>query len=372
MVQEEKEMKRQNASSSSPPPQSSIQTTTPSTSTPAPPTSSPPDTSPLTTSTPQTTPPTTTPIQLTTSTSSETTHTSTSPPSSPNVSTGTSPTLTSSSSVSVATTIETSLVIGSNANGAFTQTIVTTNVITPSVTPGSSNSSTSSSSHTGAIAGGVVGGVAAVAIIAFLLWYCLRKRKREEFDGDFDPDRVISSPGRGATLPRMDLDATPYSYNPHDGPDMHAQQQPDHDMAQRSDGATGSLPMGAAVPPSQYSHSQYSDPQGNQTSTSGSQYPPTSHGHGPVTMPSGDYAGVSPGPSLNTIGTIPSAKEREAATDRRRLHLSNEDYSGNVGSGSVIQHQDGGRVRLDRTPEEPQREIPPSYDSISPDDEPRH
>lgn len=86
-------------------------------------------------------------------------------------------------------------------------------------------------------------------------------------------------------------------------------------------------------------------------------------------MPSNDFRNVSPGPSLATTGTIPSAKEREMA-DRRRLYLANDEGEGN--SAGVLQHQDGGRIPLDRTPKEQQpHEIPPSYDMISSDEEPR-
>jgi hypothetical protein len=55
------------------------------------------------------------------------------------------------------------------------------------------------------------------------------------------------------------------------------------------------------------------------------------------------------------------------ASERRRLHIANngqgEGGSGQ-GSSSVVQHKDGGRVQQQSTPEE----VPPSYDSISPDE----
>lgn len=82
-----------------------------------------------------------------------------------------------------------------------------------------SGSSNSSSSHTGAIVGGVVGGVVGAAILAALLFFfCRRRRQRDEFDGNFDPDRVVGLSGdnRG-TLPDIDLAAdniTPYNYTP--------------------------------------------------------------------------------------------------------------------------------------------------------------
>jgi len=222
-----------------------------------------------------------------------------------------------------------------------------------------------------------VGGIAALAIISFLLWYCVHKRKRDEFDGNFDPDRVVGgSPGRD-----VDIDVTPYSYNPDEAgtggynnqaPVMPMPQHSGHAMSQRI-GAPAAFAGGmAAVTPSQYSHSQYSDPHANHTSTSGSHYPTTSPQQSIYGMPGTDFRNVSPGPSLATTGTgtIPSAKEREMASDKRRLYLANEEGEGNSGAG-VLQHQDGGRVPLDRTAEEHPNEIPPSYDMISPDKEPR-
>jgi len=91
-------------------------------------------------------------------------------------------------------------------------------------------------------------------------------------------------------------------------------------------------------------------------------------------MPGTDFRDISPGPSLITTatgtGTIPSSKEREMASDKRRLYLANEEGEGNSGA-SFLQHQDGGRVPLARTSEEHPNEIPPSYDMISPDKESR-
>jgi hypothetical protein len=265
------------------------------------------------------------------------------------------------------------LIRGTDANGGlFTQTVVSTNVISPSVAPGSAASSTSPS-HTGAIAGGVAGGVVGLALIALLLWFCIRKRKRDDFDGDFDPDRVVAaSPGRDPTLPRLDMDVTPYAYDPYNGGDADNPSEPPgmpvYNMAQRSDGSAGFLLAGAAVPPSHRSQTPpFSDIQGNLTSTTGSHYPPSSSGHDPLNMLAGDHRGASFG-SSNLPGGILSSKEREAAVERRGLYVANDGYDRGRGSGpDVIQHQDGGRIPLDRTHDVPQREIPPSYDSIGPD-----
>jgi len=262
------------------------------------------------------------------------------------------------------------VVVGTSNGVVYTQTIVSTSYSTP--TGAADNGGSSSSAPTGAIVGGVVGGIAALAIISFLLWYCVRKRKRDEFDGNFDPDRVVGgSPGRD-----VDLDVAPYIYNPDEsgvhgqGPGMPVAQQSGYDMSQRTGAPAAFVGGMAGITPSQYSHSQYSDPHGNHTSTSGSHYASTSPQQSISGMPSNDFRNVSPGPSLATTGTIPSAKEREMASDRRRLYLANDEAEGS--GAAVMQHQDGGRVPLDRTPEEEQpHEIPPSYDMISPDEEPR-
>jgi len=239
-------------------------------------------------------------------------------------------------------------------------TLVYTTMATQTGTSG--NATRTSSSNTGAIAGGAVGGAVGLALIVLLLWFCIRKRKKDDFDGDFDPDHIDASPGRDPTLPRLDMDVTPYAYDPNQGGAVDDPNgRPMYDMAQRSDGSAGFLLAGAVraqTPP-------FSDIHGNQTSTTGSHYPPSSSGHGLLSPGLGDPRDSSSRSSSNPIGSLPSAKEREAA-DRRRLYVANEfDRSGS--SGDVIQHQDGGRVQLDRIHDEPQREIPPSYDSIGPD-----
>lgn len=72
----------------------------------------------------------------------------------------------------------------------------------------------------GPIVGGVVGGLAALGILGALLLYCIRrKRNADDFDGNFDPDRVVGhSGGGGGTLPQVDLGegvvAEPYAYHP--------------------------------------------------------------------------------------------------------------------------------------------------------------
>jgi len=107
------------------------------------------------------------------------------------------------------------------------------------------------------------------------------------------------------------------------------------------------------------------------SSTTGSHYPTTVTDQSVTGMR--DFRGPSPGVSLGTSGTFPSSKEREVASDGGRLRVANDENGGGgsgQGSGGVIvQHIDGGRVeeqqqQQQRSPEE----VPPSYDSISPDE----
>ena len=83
----------------------------------------------------------------------------------------------------------------------------------------------SNKSNTGAIVGGAIGGpsflslisinrnskfksllgVGGLLILAALIFFCLRKRRKDIFDGNFDPAIVGSSSAGGGTLPKIDL-----------------------------------------------------------------------------------------------------------------------------------------------------------------------
>ncbi len=309
--------------------------------------------------------------------------------------------------------------------------VVATTVTLPAAAnnTGSSGSSTTShsTSHTGAIVGGVVGGVGGALLILALIFFLLRRRKRDDFDGDFDPDRVT-----GGRLPNMDLagadEVTPYSYAPGGarvggtggvgGSDMSqhhmdvpaflaggiagagavgARNRPPQSSGPSAPSAYSQQSQSQAPPASQYGGSSsdnhtYPDyaayaayagyphdamsipespPGTNTTSPTSSHFPGGFHPSAVGGAAPGefrDFRHPSPGPSLpgtgssssaGAAGVLPSRKEMES----QRLRVSND-------PGSVMQHQDGGR--LDVTPEEePMHEIPPSYDSIPRDEEGR-
>jgi hypothetical protein len=278
-------------------------------------------------------------------------------------------------------------------------TIFITSVVTgswPTVVASTPTSSSSSSSHTAAIVGGAVGGGVVALALAALFFFCLRRRRslKDEFDGDFDPDRVIGHSAGGGTLPQLDLadEVTPipqpYTDRPHDG-----------SMRQYGDKygdtpyATGAAAGGATSPLSSPSH--YSDGtsyyHGGGTQ-SGEGYPPNSQflqagassGSGAYPQQPLNLYGAAPADwhtprpmaspppstvaSATTGGTGPSArsaKEREAMGRGGQgsgpvLGLATQ-HEVPEGSEDVVVHQDAGRAPSD---EHAPREIPPSYDSI--------
>jgi len=234
------------------------------------------------------------------------------------------------------------------------------------VTAGSSNHS---SSNTGAIVGGIAGGIAGLAAILLIGLFCWRRNRtrRDDFDGNFDPDRVVRHVG---ATDLAGAEVTPYHYEP-GGLAAAGAVAAGAGSAHHSSG-------GSAGPPSSSgggSMRQYQDTQallragsaGAATVTSGSHYAPTSS----------DSASVYPDSSqqhhqpqvLGAVGMpVPqpyrpmSTKEREAARQRGQ--------SGGLGLASaaeeeeVIQHTDGGQIPDTTVAPSSPHEIPPSYDSI--------
>jgi hypothetical protein len=237
------------------------------------------------------------------------------------------------------------LVRGTNNN-----TVVLTSVISTTYV---SAGTTSSSSHTGAIVGGVAGGVVILSLTALFFWFCVRKRKRDEFDGDFDPDHVVaSSPTNDIdpTLPHLDTENTPYAYNSYDGiapydhPDTTEMPVPQYLVPdtvaaiERSDEEFGYSLSCATAPPSYSGHSQTPS------------FPNTLD----------NFRNTSRSGS-NTPGNIPSSKERETAIERRRPNRANEGYDRIQRSAvGVTQHQDGRRALLSYINNGIKRGIPPS------------
>lgn len=229
-----------------------------------------------------------------------------------------------------------------------TQTVISTATLSPS------DSKPTSTSHTGAVVGGVVGGIAGAAILAALIFFLFRRRRqRDDFDGNFDPDRVVGLGDNRGTLPDIDLAAdnvTPYTY--------HAQGQgqgvgPQHPTgpgggapnmtqyggqvpaflagglaggaagATMAHGGQGGGREGAASPPSAYSHSQPTQSNYAHSASDHGGYPeyaayaaytnnaqsaqghslhssPTNTSFGPqlAAVPGRDFRHPSPGPSL--------------------------------------------------------------------------
>ena len=238
------------------------------------------------------------------------------------------------------------------ADGAvFTTTVRSTIIIVPT------GVSSSSSSNTGAIVGGVAGGIAvlAAAIIIFI-FYWRRNRRPEEFDGNFDPDRVVRHAGH---TDLAGAEVTPYSYEP----------------------ASTAL-SGAASPTfsGDSSMRQYRDSQallggaGGATATSGSHYAPTSSDSASPPPGSSNHgrndshggAALAPGFPVPQPYRPLSSKEQEALRQRGEGGLGLASAL-EEGDGEVIQHSDGGRITEPESvpPSRPPQEIPPSYYSIS-------
>jgi len=163
-------------------------------------------------------------------------------------------------------------------------------------------------------------------------------------------------------MPDIDLDGaevTPFQFHPQAAQQQGYSQYPQMapQMVQRPGMAAPVVGGGVA------GHDGYS-------TTTGSHYPTTVTDPSVAGMRDADWRGPSPGPSLGTSGTLPSSKDRDFADERRRLYVSNDERAeagssqGAGSSGGIVQHRDGGRVQEPTVPEE----VPPSYDSIPPDE----
>ena len=214
----------------------------------------------------------------------------------------------------------------------------------------------SKSSNTGAIVGGVAGGVVALSVVIIIFLFCWRRnRRREEFDGNFDPDRVVRHAGH---TDLAGAEVTPYHYEPPStlsGPTSPTFSA-DGSMRQYRDsqGLLGGINGAGGASATTGSH--YAP-----TSSGGTSAPPGASGHDRSNSYSS--AGLGPGFSEAQPYRPLSAKEQEASRQRGEGGLGLASAL-EEGEGDIIQHSDGGRVSEPVPPSSPPHEIPPSYYSI--------
>jgi hypothetical protein len=246
--------------------------------------------------------------------------------------------------------------------------------------------------HTTVVAASAAAGGAVGLIIVFLLGFFLWRRKRGNFDGSFDPTRIVRDPGQ------MDLtgtEVTPYSYEP--------------EAEGVASGYSGpSSPARSGDNMQQYRENQVSLDgnlleAGVATGTSGSRYPNTlsdrTSPHPPPSVArSSSHGSSDAGLGLDFLVMRPyrplSVKERrqreraslvvsnQSAPDENEVEIPHHSDGGHTtmsmvisppqvdadtpsreeGQLEVIQHLDGGQV-IEPVEVDPP-EIPPSYDSI--------
>ena len=258
----------------------------------------------------------------------------------------------------------------SSTDAAGSVVYVTTSVpevITTSIS--SSTTASSSNSHTGVIVGAAVGGVAGITILA-LLFLCIRKRvRKDEFDGNFDPDHVVGRIDRGdGTLPQVNLaeEVTPFPQSYTD--------QGSSSMRQYGESSYIGVPSSLAAS-GQTSQELYPsvDAQSRQFLQHG--LPPAGAYVSPVNMygSTGEWnsprSAASPPPSTSSYNTSSTrgAKEREAlgrGGQGQTLGLATQPETAE-GGADVVVHRDGGRAPVED--HSPPKEIPPAYDSIPQD-----
>ena len=225
--------------------------------------------------------------------------------------------------------------------------------------------------------GAVIGGVAGIAILA-VLFFCIRRRvRKDEFDGNFDPDRVVGhTDGASGTLPRVDIaeEVTPFpqSYTPQGSSSMRQYGESKYLAIPSSLAASGQnsaefFSPGAGAPVD--AQSRPFMPPGFGPSSSGAYLPPINmHGTGPADWYS-PQPGVSPPASTvsNNTTSTRAAKEREALERSGQgagMGLATQQEAAED-NGDVVVHQDAGRAPVEE--HAPPREIPPAYESIPQD-----
>lgn len=223
---------------------------------------------------------------------------------------------------------------------------------------GSSNHS--SSSNTGAIVGGIAGGIAGLVAILLIGIFCWRRNRSrpEDFDGNFDPDRVVRHVG---ATDLAGAEVTPYQYEPGAAAAGAAAAASVHHSP--STGAPSSSGGGSMR---QYTDSQalLAGSAGAATATSGSHYAPTSSDSAsvyPSSLAHSSQQHHAVGMPVAQPYRPMSTKEREAMRQRGQGGLG---LASAAEEEEVIQHTDGGQIPDTSVAPSSPHEIPPSYDSI--------
>lgn len=301
----------------------------------------------------------TTSTPITTYSGSSNAPTSTSPGS-----TGTTPI--ANSMTSVATTVPTTI---TSTNSYGSTTVITTHTYTTTPVAVPTPSPVNNSSNTGAIVGGVVGGLAVIALLGLLFFWLRRRRRRSQFDGNFDPDRIVPHPsGDGTNRPQIDLGdenvITPFDDN-----------MREYGASSLQGAGAAGMGVGAAAAGADTRRTSSQPSPSLQPSATGA-----SHSNEPVQgfvrpVPGEGEQGMyatqqnsttrrpltSPASSVGaSSGRV--MKQQEVAAGRQGPSLSTQQEADGEGSG-VVQHRDAGQALEEEGGE--LRDVPPAYESIS-------
>lgn len=280
-------------------------------------------------------------------------------------STGTTPI--ANSMTSVATTVPTTI---TSTNSYGSTTVITTHTYTTTPVAVPTPSPVNNSSNTGAIVGGVVGGLAVIALLGLLFFWLRRRRRRSQFDGNFDPDRIVPHPsGDGTNRPQIDLGdenvITPFDDNMREygasslqGAGTAGTGVGVGAAAAGADTRRTSSQPSPSLQPSATGASHSDDPfqgfirpgpgEGEQRMYGTQQTDPTHH---LLTSPASSVGASSSGRVM---------KEQEVAVGRQGPSLSTQQEVDGEGSG-VVQHRDAGQALGEEGGE--LRDVPPAYES---------
>jgi hypothetical protein len=231
----------------------------------------------------------------------------------------------------------------------------------------------------------VIGGIVGLALIILLGWCIVSRRKKDEFDGDFDPEHISAvRRGRQDLLPELPpgaAEVTPFRYEQQPGGFPHAMAQVPPNVyrtppspAPPTSPVYGVGALAAYPPQNRHSLSLSANSFSSPRSESDDLSLPNPYGSvydAPVTA----MSSVS-GQSQPIVSQPRSTKEREAFGHRSNMaYPSGSSHNGSQArlmlaspmdddsSSQVYVHRDGGQYKGATTPGS---EIPPTYDSISP------